>query len=80
MMLASFSDYLPLDDFAKIVVVCLVVAIVAPSAATLAIVGYDRRTSTRAPSRNASGLALIVLGVSILAGLVGLGLYVLFQH
>jgi hypothetical protein len=79
-MIASFSEYLPLDDLVKILGVCLAVAVIAPSAATLAIVGHDRRTRAGASSGRVSGLALILLGVGILAALVGFGIYVLFEH
>jgi uncharacterized membrane protein YidH (DUF202 family) len=78
-LIASLSDYLPLSDLAKIVAVCLLVAVVAPAAVALAIAGLDR--SSGAGERRASpagGLALVVVGVAILCALIGAGLYALF--
>ena len=52
MIVASLKDYLPLGDLAKILAVCLVVAVIAPAAVWVGIVGLDRRaragTSDRA--------------------------------
>jgi hypothetical protein len=67
-MIASFKDYLPLSDLWKIVVACLVVAVIAPLAVSLAIVGEVRNRK-----------ALVVLGVAVVAGLVAAGLYTLFS-
>ena len=79
MIPASLSDYLPFDDLLKIVVVCLVVAVVAPSAVSLSIVGLDRRASASANrAGTTSGVALIVLGIAIIGALIALGLYALF--
>jgi hypothetical protein len=81
MITASLSDYFPLADLLKILAVCLVVAVAAPSAVSIAIVGLDRRSHANGLSSNdGSALALIVLGVAILVALVGLGLYTLFEH
>ena len=73
-MLASLSDYLPLADLGKIVVVCLVVGVVAPAAVSVAILGLDRRSH----GRRSAGVLLIVVGVAVIAALVGAGLYALF--
>jgi hypothetical protein len=80
MIVAALKDYLPFHDLLEIVVVCMLVAVVAPSAVAVAIVGLDRRSS--AAGRGESqvvGDALIVAGVVILAVLIGLGLYTLFE-
>ena len=80
-MVGAFSDYLPLDDLLKIVAVCLVVAVVAPAAVSISIAGLDRRAHAEARGANApAAVALIVLGAAILAALVGIGLYVLFER
>ena len=47
-MLASFSDYLPLGDLGKILVVCLAVAVVAPTSVSVAIIGLERRDKAEA--------------------------------
>jgi hypothetical protein len=78
-ILSSLSDYIPFGDLAKIVVVCLFVAVVAPSAVSISIVGLDRRAqATAGRSGTAAGTALIALGVAIIAALIALGLYALF--
>ena len=80
-MLASFQDYLPLDDLAKIVAACLVVAVVAPSAVSLAILGLDRRARALSDgSSEAAGDALIIAGVALVVALIGIGLYTLFNR
>jgi hypothetical protein len=75
-MILSFSTYVPLGDLTRIVVVVLMVAVVAPSAASLAIVGLDRRQtgSTRI------GNGLIAVGSGALLALVALGLDVLINR
>jgi hypothetical protein len=72
---ASLGDYLPLGDLAKIVVVCLGVAVAAPAAVSLGIVGLDLRE--RSTSR-VSGTVLVALGVLVVAALIAIGLYALF--
>jgi hypothetical protein len=74
-MLASLRDYLPLSDLAKIVIASLVLAVIAPSAVSLAIAGLDRRS--RHPG-DATGTAYVGLGVAVIAGLIAAGLYALF--
>ena len=74
-MLAAIQDYLPLDDLVKIVVVCLVVAVIAPAAVSLAVAGLDRRSSHEG---DVPGTALVVAGVAVIAALIGAGLYALF--
>ena len=74
-VLASLSQYLPLADLVKIVVVCLVVAVVAPAAVSVAIAGLDRRSRH---ANDATGTALVVVGIAVIAALIGAGLYALF--
>lgn len=72
----AFSTYVPAGDLARIVVTVLIVALVAPSAASLAIVGLDRRRTGDALTGN----ALIGLGAGMLMLLVCLGIYALVNH
>jgi multisubunit Na+/H+ antiporter MnhG subunit len=78
-MIASLDDYLPLADLAKIVAVCIVVAVIAPAAVSVAIVGLDRRAQAETRGRTL-GIALIVVGVAALAALVVAGIYALDVH
>jgi len=78
-MIASLDDYVPLGDLGKIVIVCLLVAVIAPSAVSVAITGLDlREVSAEHHRRSASGIALVVAGVAVLCALIGIGLYALF--
>jgi len=80
-MVGALRDYLPLDDLVRIVAVCLVVAVVAPAAVSISIAGLDRRaTADEGGAGPPAAVALILLGAAILAALVGLGLYALFEH
>ena len=72
----AFSTYVPAGDLARIVVTVLIVALVAPSAASLAIVGLDRRRTGDAPTGN----VFIGLGAGVLMLLVCLGVYALIHH
>lgn len=72
----SVSDYLPLVELARILVVTLIVAVVAPTAASLAIVGFERRHA----GSNGVGNSLITLGAGTLGVLVALGLYTLVNR
>ena len=72
----AFSTYVPAGDLARIVVTVLIVALVAPSAASLAIVGLDRRRAGDALAGN----AFIGLGTGMLMLLVCLGIYALINH
>jgi len=67
MTLASLTDYLPLSDLWKIIVTCLVVAVVAPLAVSFAIIGDATRRR-----------AYVVIGVAVIVALVAAGLYTLF--
>jgi hypothetical protein len=72
----AFSTYVPVGDLARILAAVLVVALVAPSAASLAIVGFDRRRTGAALTGN----AFIGLGAGVLMLLVGLGIYALIKR
>lgn len=74
MSVAAFSDYLPLPDLWKILAACVAVALVAPAAVSLAVVGLDRRSRASA----GGGVPLVAAGVLVLAGLIAAGLYALF--
>jgi hypothetical protein len=80
-VVASLDQYLPLADLAKIVAVCLVVAVIAPTAVSVGIVGLDRRSKAGASgSDRAVGLVLIVVGAAVLLSLVAAGIYALDVH
>lgn len=76
MTIFSFSEVLPLSDLAQIIVVVLAVAVIAPSAVSMGVVGLDRRDSgsTRA------GNAMIAGAVAVLLVLVALGLAALVDR
>ncbi len=76
MILFSFSEWLPLDDLVRILIVVIAVAIVAPSAASVAIVGLDRRES----GATSVGNGLIAAGAGVLFLLVAIGLYALVDR
>jgi len=81
MIEAAFSAYLPASDLLKILVVCLAVAVVAPASVAVAIAGLDRRVrATQRHSSPALGTALVVLGVGVLAVLIGCGIYALVNR
>jgi hypothetical protein len=75
-MLASFSDYLPLSDLWRIVLVCLAVAVVAPAAAAVAINSYAARDGAVAERRVLMD-AGVVSGVAVLLALAAAGIYTL---
>jgi hypothetical protein len=72
----AISTYLPAGDLAKIIAAVLIVAVIAPSAVSIAVVGLDRR-ATGSPQ---VGARLVALGVGVLAALVALGLYALVNR
>jgi hypothetical protein len=76
MTILAFSTYVPAGDLARIVATVLIVALVAPSATSLAIVGLDRRRTGDAVLGN----AFIGVGTGVLMLLVGLGIYALAKH
>ena len=78
MIVASLQEYLPLGDLARIVAVCICVALLAPAAAALVITGFE--TQAAAQERGASrfgGDVRIVLGIAVLVVLVVTGIYAL---
>jgi hypothetical protein len=78
MIIASFQEYLPLDDLAKIVAVCLGVAVIAPTAASLVITGFEAQANAhRAGKSRALGDVRIAVGVAVLLGLIALGILAL---
>ena len=76
MTLLSFSDVLPVSDLIKILLVVLAVAVIAPSAVSVAIVGLDRRDS----GSTGVGNALVAAGAAVLFVLVAIGLYALVSR
>ena len=80
-MIASLDQYLPLADLGKIVLVCLFVAVVAPTAVSVGIVGLDQRARAHARHTSAvTGTLLVVGSVAVLAALVAFGLYALVNR
>lgn len=81
MIAASFQEYVPLSDLAHIVLVCLGVAIVAPSAAALVITGFEAQANAQS-TRDARlrGDLRIALGLAIMAALVIAGIYALVNR
>lgn len=75
-MVFSFSEVLPLSDLARIIAVVLVVAVIAPSAVSLSVVGLDRRQS----GSTTLGNTLVAAGAAVLFVLVALGLYALVSR
>jgi hypothetical protein len=81
MIFASLHDYLPLDDLFKIVIACLAVAVIAPSAAALVITGFDAQaTAHDVGGSRVGGDIRIALGVLVLAAMIAIGLYTLIEH
>jgi hypothetical protein len=79
-IIASFQEYLPLDDLARIVAVCVAVAVIAPSAAALVITGFEAQATARHGGRaRLAGDLRIALGVGILAVLIFVGIYALID-
>ena len=74
MIVAAFSDYLPVGDLVKIVVACLAVAVIAPAAVSVAVVGLDLRDHRRETGR---GAVLVGVGIAVLVALIVIGLYAL---
>jgi hypothetical protein len=72
----AISTYLPAGDLAKIIAAVLIVAIIAPSAVSIGVVGLDRRAS----GSPQLGAGLVALGVGVLAVLVAVGLYALVNR
>jgi len=70
------SSYVPWGDLARIIVTVMVVAVIAPAAAAVAIAGIDRRNA----GDESTGSGLIALGAGLLALLVSAGLYALVNR
>lgn len=73
MAVLDLQRYLPLSELVRIVTVTLAVALLAPSAVSLAVAGLDRRARGAA----VRGAALVGAGASVLVLLVAAGLYTL---
>lgn len=76
MVALALRSYLPLAELARIVAVTIAVAVLAPSAVSLAVAGLDRRA---AGSRRLGGV-LVGAGASVLVVLVASGLYALVDR
>jgi hypothetical protein len=77
-VVASFQEYLPLDDLAKILAVCVAVAVIAPCAAALVITGFEAQANAHeAKQSRFPGDLRIALGVVVLATLIGVGILAL---
>ena len=76
MTMLAISTYLPAGDLARIIAAVLIVAVIAPTAVSIAVVGLDRR-ATGSPQ---VGAGLVALGVGVLAALVAVGLYALVNR
>jgi len=78
MILASFQEYVPLGDLARIVAVCVGVAVVAPSAAALVITGFEAQASAQEiGASKLRGDLRIALGVAVIVALVAVGILAL---
>jgi hypothetical protein len=76
MTMLSISTYLPAGDLARIIAAVLIVAVIAPSAVSVAVVGLDRRAS----GSPQVGAGLVALGAGVLVALVAAGLYALINR
>ena len=72
----AISTYLPAGDLAKIIAAVLIVAVIAPSAVSVAVAGLDRRATGSAQV----GTGLVALGAGALVALVAAGLYALINR
>lgn len=78
MIVASFQEYVPLGDLARIVAVCVGVAVIAPSAAALVITGFEAQANAHASGGSRlRGDLRIGLGVAVIVALVALGILAL---
>jgi hypothetical protein len=78
MIVASLQEYLPLGDLARIVAVCLGVALLAPAAAALVITGFDAQANAHGHGESRfGGDVRIALGITVLVVLVVTGIYAL---
>ncbi|MDX6540044.1 MAG: hypothetical protein QOI71_1654 [Gaiellales bacterium] len=77
MIPATFQDYVPLGDLARIVAVCVGVAVIAPSAAALVITGLEAQADGAGRLR---GDIRIALGVAAIVALVAIGILALINR
>ena len=81
MIFASLHDYLPLDELLKILIVCVGVAVIAPSAAALVITGFEAQDQAqRGGTSRIAGDLRIALGVAVLGAMILVGLYALVNR
>jgi hypothetical protein len=74
-IVASLHEYLPLGELARIVLVCLGVAIVAPGGAALVISGFGAQADGARGSWNGElrvAAGVLAIGLLILAGIYAL--------
>jgi hypothetical protein len=78
---ASLEEYLPLGDLLRILVVCVSVAVIAPSAAALVITGFEAQANAHQAGRNRlPGDLRIAIGVAVLAAMIAAGIYALAKR
>ena len=78
MIAASFQEYVPLGDLARIVAVCVGVAVIAPSAAALVITGFEAQARAHeAGGSRLRGDLRIGLGIAVIVALVAVGIVAL---
>jgi hypothetical protein len=81
MIFASLHEYLPLDDLLKILVACVAVAVIAPSAAALVITGFESQANAHHSGQSrVRGDLRIALGVAVIAAMIAAGLYTLINR
>jgi hypothetical protein len=80
-IVASFQTYVPLGDLARIVAVCVGVAVIAPSAAALVITGFEAQANAHeAGGSGLRGDLRIALGVAVIVALVAVGILALVDR
>ena len=81
MIVASFQEYVPLGDLARIVAVCVGVAVLAPSAAALVITGFEAQAKAHeAGGSRLRGDLRIGLGIGVMVVLVAVGILALVDR
>jgi hypothetical protein len=81
MIVANFQDYVPLGDLARIVAVCVGVAVIAPSAAALVITGFEAQADAHEAGRSRlRGDLRIGLGIAVIVSLVAVGILALVER
>jgi hypothetical protein len=80
-IVASFQEYVPLGDLARIVAVCVGVAVIAPSAAALVITGFEAQADAHeAGASRLRGDLRIGLGIAVIVALVAVGILALVKR